>query len=129
MQAVAIVGQPRPHFVEGAGLLVNTVEDHVVGQIVDPGGLALADLRAFDGLPAVVGKDRLDGRAVLRTAGKSAIQINHMQPLETGVGKAARLRRGIGAEDRGARHLAAFEANALAVLEVDGGEKDHEESF
>ena len=37
----------------------------------------------------------------------------------------ARLRGGIEIEHRGARHVALFEANALAVFEIDGGKEDH----
>src|SRR4051812_35611751 len=41
----------------------------------------------------------------------------------------ARLCGGIEIEHGGARHVALFEANALAVLEIDGGEKDHDRAI
>jgi len=37
----------------------------------------------------------------------------------------ARLRRRFEAEHGSARHVALFEANALAVLQVDGGKENH----
>ncbi len=40
-------------------------------------------------------------------------------------GKALRLIRGFEVEHRGARHVALLEADALAVLQVDRGKKDH----
>jgi len=40
-------------------------------------------------------------------------------------GKRARLRGGIEIEHGRARHVALFEAHALTVLQVDGGEEDH----
>ena len=74
------------------------------------------------------GEDRLDRRAVLRAAGEGAVEIDHMQPLEAGVGEGAGLGGRVGAEHGGARHLAALEAHALAVLQVDGREQDHGEA-
>ncbi len=43
--------------------------------------------------------------------------------------EASRLRGGIGVEDRRLRHVAAHQAHAFAVLEVDRGEKDHGRHF
>ena len=48
-----------------------------------------------------------------------------MQIFEALRGEAARLRRRIEIEHGGARHVALFEAHALAVLQIDGGKKDH----
>jgi len=39
--------------------------------------------------------------------------------------KGARLCRGIQIEHGSTRHIALFKANALAVLQVDGGKEDH----
>ena len=49
-----------------------------------------------------------------------------MQPLEAGLGETSRLRRRVGVEDGRPRHVAPLEADALAVLQVDGGEEDHQ---
>ena len=48
-----------------------------------------------------------------------------MQIFKTLLGEGARLRRGIEVEHGRARHVALFEAHALAVLQIDGGKKDH----
>ena len=48
-----------------------------------------------------------------------------MQILKTLRGKRARLRRRIEVEHGRARHVALFEANALAVFQVDGRKEDH----
>ena len=47
-----------------------------------------------------------------------------MQIFKTLRGKGARLRHWIEVEHGRARHVALFEAHALAVLQVDGGEED-----
>ena len=60
------------------------------------------------------------GRALER-----AVQIDHMQPVEAVVLEVARLRRRIGVEHRGLRHLALAQPHALPVFEVDGREQDH----
>jgi hypothetical protein len=59
------------------------------------------------------------------TALKGAVKIDHVQILETLRGKGLRLRRRIEVEHGRAGHIALFEANALAVLQVDGGKQDH----
>ena len=48
-----------------------------------------------------------------------------MQILKTLGGKSARLRRRIEVEHGDARHVALFEAHALAIFQVDGGKQDH----
>ena len=48
-----------------------------------------------------------------------------MQPLESLRFEGCRLGRGVVAEDGGLVHVSLDEANAAAVLEVDGGKKDH----
>ena len=48
-----------------------------------------------------------------------------MQLFEPLGGKGAGLRRGIEVEHGRTRHVALFEAHALAVFQVDGGKKDH----
>ncbi len=48
-----------------------------------------------------------------------------MQILKALLGEGARLRRRIEVEHGRARHVALFEAHALAVLQVDSGKKNH----
>ncbi len=64
-------------------------------------------------------------RAVLRAAGEGAVEVDHVQPGEAGVGKAFRLVRRVAVEHGGARHVALLEAHRVAVLQVDGGIEDH----
>ena len=71
------------------------------------------------------GEDRLDGGGVHRLAGEGAVQVDEVQPVAARGLELARLRGGVVAEDGGARHLAAQEADALAVLQVDGWVEDH----
>ena len=48
-----------------------------------------------------------------------------MQPREAGFGELAGLGGGIRVKHGGARHLAAEQANAGAILEIDSGVQDH----
>ena len=68
---------------------------------------------------------RIDRERVHRPAGKGAVEIDHVQVLEPLRSEGARLRRRIEIEHGRARHVALFEAHALAVLQVDRGKKDH----
>ena len=70
-------------------------------------------------------EDRLDRLAVDRLAGEGAVEIDDMQPAEAGGGEAPRLRRRVVVEHGGARHLAAHQAHAGAVLQIDRGKEDH----
>ncbi len=67
----------------------------------------------------------LDRRRVHRLAGKGAVEIDDVEILEALALEGMRLRRGIAVKHRGARHVALLEPHADAVLEVDGGKKDH----
>jgi hypothetical protein len=71
------------------------------------------------------GADRLDGIAVGALAGKGAVQVHAMQPAEALGGKAFGLRARIGVEDGGIGHHAFFQADADAVLQIDGRKDDH----
>ena len=62
---------------------------------------------------------------VHRLAGKGAVEIDDVQIFEPLRGEGARLRRRIEVEHGRARHVALFEAHALAVLQVDGGKENH----
>ena len=69
--------------------------------------------------------DRPDGVAIDRGAGKGAVEVDNMQPGKPRDREVARLRRRVVVEQRRARHLAAHEADAGTVLEIDGREEDH----
>ena len=58
-------------------------------------------------------QDRLDRRAIDRTAGEGAVEIDHMQPFETLVLEGLGLRGRVGVVDRRLVHVAELEANAL----------------
>ena len=58
-------------------------------------------------------------------AGKGAVEIDHMQPLEALVLEGLGLRGRVVIVDGRLVHVAELEAHALAVLEVDGGKQDH----
>jgi hypothetical protein len=67
------------------------------------------------------GQDRIDSRAIDACPRKGAVEVNDVQPFETLVLEGFRLRAGVWIVDGGLLHIAKLEANALAVLEVDGG--------
>ena len=66
-----------------------------------------------------------DRQRVHRLAGKGAVEIDDMQIFKPLRGEGTRLRRRIEVEHGRARHVALFEAHALAVFQVDGGKEDH----
>src|SRR5690606_33955771 len=70
-------------------------------------------------------QDRLDRLAIAAFARKSAIEINNVQPLESLVLEGFRLRTRVFVVDGRTGHFAEFQSDALALLEVDGGKKDH----
>jgi len=70
-------------------------------------------------------QDRLDGRQVLGLASKCTVQIHQMQATCTGIEPAACHFGGI-TEGSGLVHVTLFEADALAVFEVDGGDQQHD---
>ena len=62
---------------------------------------------------------------VHRLAGEGTVEIDDMQIFKALRGKGTRLRHRIEVEHGRPRHVALFEAHALAVLQVDGGKEDH----
>ena len=66
-------------------------------------------------------QDRIDRRAIDAFAGEGAVQIDHVQPVEALIFESLGLRGRVGVIDRRLLHIAELQANALAVLEVDGG--------
>ena len=86
---------------------------------------AAAELHALaDGL-----EDSLDRRDVHRLAGKSAVEIDHVQMLEALHLECVRLLRRIAMEHGGARHVALLQPHGEAFLQVDGGKQDHGAHF
>ncbi len=78
------------------------------------------------------GQDREDGPdrlGVDRLPGEGAVEIDDMQILEPLLGEGLRLRRRVGVEDGRLRHVAAQQAHAFAVLEIDRGKQDHGRHF
>src|SRR5262249_28362388 len=65
------------------------------------------------------------GGAVPRMASDRTVEVDDVQPGKTGVGEIPRLRRRIPVEDSGARHIAADEAHAGALFQVNRREQDH----
>ena len=66
-----------------------------------------------------------DRGAVDRMALDRAVEVDQVQPFAAGIGEGLGLGRRAVVEHRGACHVAAQQAHALAVLEVDGGEQKH----
>ena len=69
--------------------------------------------------------DRRHRSAIDRMAGKGAVEIDDVQPFEPGVRELPGLCRRIAVEHGGAGHLAAHQADAGAILEVDRRVEDH----
>ena len=65
------------------------------------------------------------GGAIDRMALDRAVEIDQVQPFAAGIGERLGLGGRAVVEHRGACHVAAQQAHALAVLEVDGGKQDH----
>ena len=70
--------------------------------------------------------DCLDRGHIDRLAGKGAVEVDDMEILETLGLEGVRLRRRIAVKHGRARHVALLEPHADAVLQVDGGEEDHD---
>ena len=70
-------------------------------------------------------QNRVDRRAVDRAALEGTVEVDHVQALEAGFGEGARLGARIAVEGGRLGHVALDQANAGAVLEVDGGKQDH----
>src|SRR6516162_10794903 len=69
--------------------------------------------------------DGFNRRPIYRAPGDGTVEIDDMQPSKSSLGKLAGLCDGVAVENRGARHIAAEEPHAGAVLEVDRRKQDH----
>ncbi len=69
-------------------------------------------------------KNGLDRRAVDAFALEGAVEVDDMQPFEALLLEGFRLRRRILVIDRRRVHLAELQADALAILQIDGGKED-----
>jgi hypothetical protein len=74
-------------------------------------------------------EDRLDRLVVDGAACERAVEIDHVQPLETLLLESSRLGRGVGIEHGRLRHLALAKTHAMSVLQVYGREQDHRRSL
>ena len=74
-------------------------------------------------------ENALDRGGVHRPAREGAVEIDDVEIVEALLGEALRLRGGVGVEDSRLRHVAAHEAHAFAVLQIDGGKQDHGRHF
>jgi len=70
-------------------------------------------------------EDRPHRRLVHRAPGEGPVEVDDVQPAAAGGCEAARLVGGIAVVDGGGVHLAAQQADALPVLEVDRRKEDH----
>ncbi len=70
-------------------------------------------------------QDRFHGLAIDAFAGKSTVEIDHMQPFKTLILEGPGLRCRIFIIDGGLIHVAELQAHALTVFQIDGGKKDH----
>ena len=87
--------------------------------------MAVADTAAELDSQIDRGADRPDRCAVHRAAGKGAVEVDDVQPLEPLVLEGLGLRRRVVIVDGRGGHIAVLEPHAFAVLEVDGGKQDH----
>src|SRR5258708_3259801 len=106
------------------------VEPDAGDGLVEPGldGAHVANAAAE--LQGNVGRfdDALDRGHIDGLAGKGAVEIDHVEILEAHRLEGSRLRRRIALKHGGARHVALLEPYACAVLEVDGGKENHDDT-
>ena len=92
-------------------------------------GLQVANAAAELNLHREPGENAPYGLGVDRLAGERAVEIDDMEIFEPLGGERPRLSGGVGAEYGRPRPVALDQANALAVLEIDGGKKNHGRQF
>ena len=68
---------------------------------------------------------RANGIDIDGAAFEGAIEIDAMQPAESGIGEDLRLCRGIVVEDGRGFHFAALQAHAASAFQIDRGKQDH----
>ena len=74
-------------------------------------------------------QDAFDRRRVHRLPGEGAVEIDDVQIAKTLLLEPLGLRGRVGVEDGCLRHVAAHEADAFAVLQVDRGKEYHGRHF
>ena len=101
------------------------VGDAVVEIALD--GVEVADAAAelHGDLLADHAHDLADRELVARLAGDGAVEVDEVQPLRALLEPVLRHRRGVLGEHGGRVHVALLQANAVAVLDVDGGDDLH----
>ena len=70
-------------------------------------------------------QNRLDRGRIGRAARKGAVEIDDVQPRESGLRKDFRLAGGIVVEDRRLGHVALPQAHAAALFQIDRRKEDH----
>ncbi len=91
-------------------------------------GVQVADAAAqlHRNVGAHLGQDGLDGRLVLGLAGKRAVQVHQVQAARARIRPLAGHGGGVFAKGGRLVHVTLLEAYAVAVLEVDGGDEQHD---
>ena len=90
-----------------------------------PSWTGISSMLVFVGVVLHHLQDRFDGRLVLRLAGEGAVQVDQVQAARALLEPVQRHLGGIFGEHGGKVHIALFQANAVTVFEVDGGNQQH----
>ena len=103
-------------------------DDHAGDALVEPGldGVDVADAAAELQWNGGGVDNALDRGDIDRLARERTVEIDDMEIREALRLERPRLRRRIAVKHRRARHVALLEPHAGAVLEVDGGEQNHD---
>ena len=102
-------------------------EDHAVDALVEPGDdrVEIADAAAELHRDVTAARIASTAGAFTGLACERSVQVDHVQPVESGCLEGACLRRRIDVEHGSFGHVALPEPHALPVLQVDGGKQDH----
>jgi hypothetical protein len=125
-----VAGKGGAGVVQEAGVLHRRAADDDVGDAVVQvalDGVQVADAAAqlHRDFVAHLVDDGLDGGLVHRLAGEGAVQVHQVQaPGAAGQPLPGHVRR-VGGKHRGAVHLALFQADTLAVLQIDRRNDEH----
>ena len=99
--------------------------DAVIEIALDGVEIAYASSKLDRDLLANDADDLADRHLVLGLAGKSAIEIDQMQPLRAEIAPMAGHRRRILGKYRGRLHLTLLQADAVTILDIDRGNDLH----
>src|SRR6218665_86722 len=120
---------PPPPFQKAGILHRSSADDDVAQAAIDVffDGVQVADAAAelHRNVVAHLLEDGFDGAVVLGHAGQGAVQVHQVQAPGAGVDPLARHRSGVFPKGGGLVHIALPEAQAITVLEIDGGDEQH----